>query len=89
MMIIVALESPVFLGLTLKQILAIVIPIAAVQIGLIIASFINLRRQTDADIRGGKTLWTIILVASFLSMPAGILGPVLYFTIARKTDGRD
>lgn len=71
-------------GLTLKQFLAIIIPIALIQIGVIAAALINLRKQDNEAIHGGKTLWTIILIICLFQYPLGLLGPILYFTIARK-----
>lgn len=78
-----AMPGKIF-GLTIKQFLAVIIPIMAIQIGLVIAALISLKRQNPAAIRGGKLLWTIILIICLFEYPLGLLGPILYFTIARK-----
>lgn len=71
-------------GLTLKQFLAIIIPIVVIQISAIVAALINLRKQDNTAIHGGKTLWTIVLIICLFQYPLGLLGPILYFTVARK-----
>lgn len=76
-------------GLTLKQVMAIAIPVIAIQLGFVIAAFVNLKRQGSAELRGGKALWAVILAFSLISYPLGLLGPVFYFTIGRKPLERD
>ncbi|MCL6473189.1 MAG: hypothetical protein K6T91_10355 [Firmicutes bacterium] len=71
-------------GLTLKQFLAIIIPIVVIQISAIVAALINLRKQDNTAIHGGKKLWVIILIICLFQYPFGLLGPILYFTVARK-----
>jgi hypothetical protein len=77
------------IGLTVKQLLAIAIPIMAIQVGLIIAALVSLSKLDPAGLRGGKGLWIAVLIVSFFSTPLGLLGPILYFTIGRKPYERD
>ncbi|MCL5290913.1 MAG: hypothetical protein M1548_00055 [Actinobacteria bacterium] len=76
-------------GLTVGQVLAIVIPLVVIQWGAVVAALASLRKQPDAQVRGGRVLWVIILIASLASFPAGMLGAVAYFVIGRKPNERD
>lgn len=71
-------------SLTVAQVLAIVAPLALIQLGLIIGALVDLKRRSATELAGGKVLWAIILAACFFSFPLGLLGPVFYFSIGRK-----
>lgn len=71
-------------GLTIKQLLAIVIPIAAIQAGFIAAALVNLKNQNPDNLRGSKKMWSSILIISLFTIPLGMLSPILYFTAGRK-----
>jgi hypothetical protein len=49
----------------------------AVQVGLMAAALIDLRRRPARKVRGGKRLW---VAASFVNF----VGPIAYFTYGRK-----
>lgn len=86
---ILAAAETTFLGLTVGQLIAIILPIAAIQVGLLVAALLNLRKQNSEDLRGGKTLWKVILIVCFFSVPLGLVGPIAYFTVGRDAHGRD
>lgn len=77
------------LGLTLKQFLAIIIPIVLIQLSAVVAALVNLKGQDANAVKGGKAVWAIILVICLVQYPLGLLGPVLYFTTARRPYERD
>ncbi len=60
-----------------EQIIALLAPIAAIQVGLLIAGLIDLGRD-DRRVRGGnKLVWALIIV--FINL----LGPIIYFVAGR------
>jgi hypothetical protein len=64
-------------GLTIGETLAIIIPLAALEFGLLIWALVDLIKR-DAVKGGSKALWVIILI--FLNL----LGPILYLTWGRN-----
>jgi hypothetical protein len=52
---------------------------AIVQIGLLIAALVDLRRRPAEQIRGKKLLWTAAVFVNFV-------GPIAYFVFGRKTE---
>jgi hypothetical protein len=56
------------------------IPILIIQLGLQIYALVDLFRHPDAQIKGPKWLWVIIIVLG------EIIGPILYLIIARKEE---
>lgn len=61
-----------------EQILALVAPIIAIQLALMIAALHDLEKA-DRRVRGGsKLVWVLVIV--FLN----ILGPILYFLAGRE-----
>ena len=60
------------------QILLLLVPVIAVQLGLLILALRDLLRP-DRQVRGdSKLMWGIIIV--FI----GLLGPILYFAVGRE-----
>ena len=60
------------------QILLLLVPVIAVQLGLLILALRDLLRP-DRQVRGdSKLMWGIIIV--FI----GLLGPILYFVVGRE-----
>ncbi len=60
-----------------EQIIALLVPIVAIQLGLMIAALIDLERD-DRRVRGGnKVVWALIIVL------VNIIGPILYFVGGR------
>jgi hypothetical protein len=49
----------------------------ALQIGLLIAAFVDIHRRPQVEIRGNRCLWT---VAAFINF----VGPVSYFLFGRR-----
>ena len=61
-----------------EQIVALVLPLAIIQIGLLIAALYDLEKD-DRRVRGGsKLVWVLIIV--FLN----VIGPIIYFTAGRE-----
>lgn len=60
---------------TIQDFLPFLIPLVALQLGLMIAALVSVFRQKTYR-RGNRVLWVIV---SFIS----IIGPVLYFTIGK------
>jgi hypothetical protein len=61
-----------------EQIVALVAPIIAIQLGLMIAALYDLEKA-ERRVRGGsKLVWVLVIV--FLN----ILGPILYFLAGRE-----
>ena len=64
----------------LAKILPLLIPILLIQIGLQIYALIDLYRQPVEKIKWSKWLWVLIIVLG------EILGPIVYFILARKEE---
>ena len=61
-----------------EQIVALLVPIVAIQIGLMIAALVDLERS-ERRVRGGsKVVWALVIVF------VNILGPILYFVAGRE-----
>jgi hypothetical protein len=61
-----------------EQIVALLIPIALIQLGLMIAALYDLERE-DRSVRGGSKLpWIVVIV--FIN----IIGPLIYFVAGRE-----
>src|SRR4051794_31797085 len=59
------------------QLLLLIVPIALLQLGLLVAAIIDLLRD-DRAVRGGtKGLWAVVIVF------VNLIGPVLYFLVGR------
>ena len=66
--------------MTESQILLLVLPIAIIEIGLIVVALRDLLRP-ERRVRGdSKLMWGILVV--FL----GVLGPILYFIVGREPE---
>jgi hypothetical protein len=64
--------------LKVEQIVALLLPILAIQLGLMIAALIDLE-HADRRVRGGsKLVWALVIV--FLN----IVGPIVYFIAGRE-----
>ena len=60
------------------QVLLLIVPLAIVQVGLLVLAIVDLLRD-DRAVRGGsKGVWAVIIV--FVSM----IGPILYFLVGRE-----
>jgi heme/copper-type cytochrome/quinol oxidase subunit 4 len=60
------------------QIVALVAPIAVIQVGLMIAALVDLERD-ERRVRGGsKLVWALVIVF------VNVLGPILYFVAGRE-----
>jgi hypothetical protein len=61
-----------------EQIVALLVPIVAIQIGLMIAALVDLERS-ERRVRGGsKIVWALVIVL------VNIIGPILYFVAGRE-----
>jgi uncharacterized protein YacL len=60
----------------INQYLPFLIPIAVIELGLLIAALVHILRHNTYRI-GNRVLWIII------SVVLGIIGPVLYFAIGK------
>jgi hypothetical protein len=63
-----------------KLVLALVLPIVAIQIALIVLALRDLLRPERRVIGGNKLVWGIVIVALEL------IGPVIYFLAGRETE---
>lgn len=63
-----------------EQVIALLIPIVAIQLGLMIGALIDLERE-ERRVRGGsKAVWAIVIVF------VNIVGPILYFVAGREDE---
>ena len=63
-----------------EQIIALLIPIVAIQLGLMIGALIDLERE-ERRVRGGsKAVWAVVIVF------VNIVGPILYFVAGREDE---
>jgi hypothetical protein len=61
-----------------EQIVALLVPIAAIQVGLMIAALVDLERS-ERRVRGGsKIVWALVIIL------VNIIGPILYFVAGRE-----
>jgi hypothetical protein len=66
------------LALPTGTILSLVLPLAALELILIIVALIDLIRREPDRVNGNKLLWGIIIVL------VGTIGPICYFILGRK-----
>ncbi len=61
-----------------EQIIALLVPIVAIQVGLMIAALVDLERS-ERRVRGGsKIVWALVIIL------VNIIGPILYFVAGRE-----
>jgi hypothetical protein len=61
-----------------EQIIALLAPVAAIQVGLLIAGLFDLGRD-ERRVRGGnKLVWALVIVF------VNIVGPIIYFVAGRE-----
>ena len=58
--------------------LPLLLPVLLIQIGLMIAALLDLRKQPAT--RGPKWLWVVIIVF------VNLIGPILYFVLGRQEE---
>ncbi len=63
-------------GATLNEVLPLLAPLVLVQVAMMIAALLDLRRRTTT--RGPRWVWGLVIV--FVSL----LGPTLYFLFGRE-----
>ena len=61
---------------TLLRIIPFLIPLAVIQLGLMIASLVHICTHTTYR-TGNRTLWIVLCVL------INVIGPILYFTLGR------
>ena len=54
-----------------------IVVLATIQLSLLLAALIDLRRRPAEEIRGGKKRWVAISFIDFV-------GPISYFTVGRR-----
>jgi len=62
-----------------RQLLPLIIPLAVIQIGLMVAALIHIFRHHTYK-TGNRVLWVILVIC------INTIGPILYFTIGRSDD---
>jgi len=62
-----------------RQFLPLIIPLAVIQVGLMVAALIHILRH-DTYKTGNRVLWVILVIC------INTIGPILYFTIGRSDD---
>jgi hypothetical protein len=63
---------------TFQKIIPLLIPVLLIQLVLLVVALADLVKQPA--VRGPKWAWTLIIIF------VNILGPILYFVLARKED---
>ncbi len=69
---------PLLLDLPIGTILSLVLPLAALELILVVVALVDLVRREPERVNGSKLLWGLVIV--FI----GTLGPILYFIVGRK-----
>jgi len=64
----------------LQEYMILFIPLIVIQLGLMIASLIHVLKAKNYKI-GNRALWVVVCLL------ISIIGPVLYFTIGKDSDG--
>lgn len=59
-------------------IVAVVIPLAVLEVGLLLYALVDLVRRSPQQINGEKWIWAIVIVAFSL------LGPIVYLVAGRR-----
>lgn len=59
-----------------KDLLPLLIPIAVIQLGLMIAALVDLARRNSTN--GPKWLWVLVILF------VNLIGPVVYFLVGRE-----
>ena len=62
----------------LGTLIPILIPIVAIQIGLLVAALYDLTRPTRRAKGGSKVVWALVIII------INIIGPILYFLVGRE-----
>jgi len=66
----------------IKQYLPVIIPLAVIQVGLMVAALIHIFTHKHYRF-GNRVLWVVI------SVVINTIGPILYFVIGRGEDNND
>jgi hypothetical protein len=66
------------INLSTGAILSLVLPLAALELILIIVALIDLIRREPARVNGNKVVWALIIVL------IATIGPICYFILGRK-----
>ncbi len=66
------------INLSTGAILSLVLPLAALELILIIVALIDLIRREPGRVNGSKVVWALIIVL------IGTIGPICYFILGRK-----
>jgi len=64
----------------LLKYLPLLVPVALIEIGLLIFALLDLIKRPQEELRGPKTMWLFIVVL------VNIIGPIIYFTLGRKDE---
>lgn len=62
------------------QLLALLIPLALLELLLVVFALVDLVRREPQRVRGSKVAWALIILL------IGTLGPVCYFMLGRKEE---
>ncbi|MHB0976809.1 MAG: hypothetical protein ACYC1U_06400 [Candidatus Aquicultorales bacterium] len=76
-------------GITWGQLIAILLPIVAIQVGLVAAALVKMRKVPENELRGTRLFWTILLALCLFEYPLGLFGPIAFFVFGRKPVARD
>ena len=61
----------------IKQYLPLLIPVILIELGLMIAAYVDLIRRSQT--RGPKWVWVLVILINFI-------GPIVYFIAGRKDE---
>ena len=66
------------INLPTGTILSLVLPLAALELILIIVALVDLIRREPDQVNGSKVMWTLIIIL------ISTIGPICYFILGRK-----
>jgi heme/copper-type cytochrome/quinol oxidase subunit 4 len=62
----------------LSPYLLLLLPIALIQLGLMLFALVDLLKRPEHTLRGPKVVWALVIIF------VNIIGPILYFLVARE-----
>jgi hypothetical protein len=60
------------------QLIVLILPVAILELILLIVALVDLLRREPGRVRGSKVLWALVIIL------IGTIGPILYFILGRK-----
>jgi len=60
------------------QYVILILPLAILELILLVVALVDLLRREPGQVRGSKILWALVILL------VGTVGPILYFVVGRK-----